>query len=256
MSYRAGNVGSHLGGALSMVEVLCVLFFTELKFNITNPRWEGRDRFILSKGHGSPSLYAVMAKAGIIDANLLSTFKANGSHLSAHPSMNLDLGLEFSTGSLGQGLSYGVGTALALRRLGNEQSRVFVLLGDGELNEGSVWEAAMSAAHFSLKNLVAIVDCNGLQQDGRTDQVMSLGNLRAKWLSFGWNAIEIDGHDLDQISSALKTRSETPVAIIANTIKGKGISFMEANRSWHHSRLTEKQLQEALLELEDNGDDR
>ena len=195
-----------------------------------------------------------MAKAGIIDENLLSTFKANGSQLSAHPSMNLDLGLEFSTGSLGQGLSYGVGTALALRRLGNEQSRVFVMLGDGELNEGSVWEAAMSASHFSLNNLVAIVDRNGLQQDGRTEQVMSLGNLSSKWLSFGWNAVEIDGHNLVEISSALKTRSESPVVIIANTVKGKGISFMEANRSWHHSRLTEKQLLDALMELQSNGD--
>jgi transketolase len=252
MSLNAGTVGAHLGGALSMAEILTVLYFDFLRYDRNNPFWDQRDRLILSKGHGSPALYAVLAMAGFFNEKELATFKADGSYLSAHPSMNLQMGIEFSTGSLGQGLSLAVGVGLAMHRKRNMDTRVVCILGDGEINEGSVWEAAMAASHFKLTNLVAIVDRNGLQQDGPTEKVMNLGNLTEKWLSFGWNCKEIDGHNIDEIQSVLKEDRDKPLCIVARTIKGKGVSFMEGNRSWHHSRLTKTQFDEAIREL--NGD--
>ena len=249
MSMAAGSVGAHLGGSLSMTEILAVLYFGVMRYDVQNPQWEQRDRFILSKGHGSPSFYAVLSLAGFIDEQDLATFKSDGDYLSAHPSMNVKKGIEFSSGSLGQGLSLGVGSALALKRKTNDVARVFVLLGDGELNEGSVWEAAMSAAHFRLSNLVAIVDKNGLQQDGMTKQVMDTGDLAAKWKSFGWTVREVDGHDLTALYDTLQSSADGPLAIIAHTIKGKGVSFMENNRAWHHSRLTQTQFDQAIAEL-------
>ena len=249
MALAAGSVGAHLGGALSMTEILSVLYFGVLRYDSKNPLWEERDRFILSKGHGSPSFYAVLSLAGFIDERDLRTFKSNDTYLSAHPSMNLEKGIEFSSGSLGQGLALGVGSALALKHKRNEVPRVFVLLGDGELNEGSVWEAAMSAAHFSLSNLVAIIDKNGIQQDGMTQQVMDMGDLAAKWKSFGWTVREVDGHDVTALHDILQSSLEGPLAIIAHTIKGKGVSFMENNRVWHHSRLTQAQFDQAIAEL-------
>jgi transketolase len=249
MALSAGSVGAHLGGALSMSEILSVLYCEILRYDSQNPLWDQRDRFILSKGHGSPSLYAALNLAGFIDTAELATFKANGTYLSAHPSMNLQKGIEFSSGSLGQGLSLGVGSAIALKRKSNDVSRVFVVLGDGELNEGSVWEAAMSAFHFRLSNLVAIVDKNGLQQDGMTTRVMDMGDLAGKWESFGWTVIQVDGHDVLALYEALQSRNDGPLAIIAHTVKGKGVSFMERNRAWHHSRLTQLQFDQAIAEL-------
>ena len=167
MSLAAGAAGAHLGGGLSMIEIMSALYFAVLRYDARNPLWEQRDRFILSKGHGAPALYAALSLAGFIDEKEFATFKANGTRLTGHPHMDLERGIEFSSGSLGQGLALGVGSALALRRKGNGLSRVFVLVGDGEINEGSIWEAAMSAAHFELSNLVAIVDNNGLSTMAR-----------------------------------------------------------------------------------------
>jgi transketolase len=254
MSLVAGPHGAHAGGALSMVEILSVLYLDVLRYDVKNPRWEQRDRFILSKGHGAPSLYAALCLAGFLEEKELSTFKANETRLYGHPSIDLSIGIEFSSGSLGQGLSLGVGTALALKLRGNDSSRVFVVLGDGECNEGSVWEAAMSAAHFGLPNLVAIVDRNGMQYDGFTEPVMNTGDLAAKWRSFGWIVREVDGHDVTALHDALTSPTggpaAAPLAIIARTIRGKGVSFMENARVWHHSRLTQAMYDQAMAELD------
>lgn len=258
MSLTAGPHGAHAGGALSMVEILSVLYLEVMRYDVKNPLWEQRDRFILSKGHGSPSLYAALCLAGFLDEKELATFKANETRLYGHPSMNPSMGIEFSSGSLGHGLSLGVGSALALKIRGNAASRVFVVLGDGELNEGSVWEAAMSAAHFGLPNLVAIVDRNGMQYDGFTEPVMNTGDLAAKWRSFGWMVREVDGHDVSAVHDALtaptagsgQSGGAAPLAIIARTIRGKGVSFMENARVWHHSRLTQAMYDQAMAELD------
>jgi transketolase len=248
MSLAAGSVGAHLGGGLSMIEIMAALYFGVLRYDVRNPRWELRDRFILSKGHGSLAYYGALSLAGFIDERYLATFKSNDTFLTGHPHMDLERGIEFSSGSLGQGLSLGVGTALALRSRANETSRVYVLVGDGEINEGSIWEAAMSAAHFKLSNLTLIVDKNGLQYDGGTRDVLDMGNLAAKWESFGWTALTVDGHNLSALLDALETPHDKPLAIIANTVKGKGVSFMENNRAWHHSRLTRAQFDQAMAE--------
>jgi transketolase len=250
MSLAAGAAGAHLGGGLSMIEIMAALYFGVLRYDARNPLWEQRDRFILSKGHGAPVLYAALSLAGFIDEKEFATFKANGTRLTGHPHMDLERGIEFSSGSLGQGLALGVGSALALRRKGNGLSRVFVLVGDGETNEGSIWEAAMSAAHFELSNLVAIVDNNGLQYDGATRDVMSMGDLPAKWESFGWVARTVDGHDVAALVDALQAPAAKPLAVIARTVKGKGVSFMEHNRAWHHARLTQAQFDRAMAELQ------
>jgi transketolase len=231
-----------------MMEIMSVLYFAVLRYDVQNPRWEHRDRFILSKGHGALAYYGALCIAGFIDEKDLATFKSNDTYLTGHPHMDLKRGIEFSTGSLGQGLSLGVGSALALRSRSNELSRVFVLVGDGEINEGSVWEAAMSAAHFKLSNLVVIVDKNGLQYDGITQDVLDMGDLAGKWESFGWMALTVDGHDVAALLDALQTPHDRPLAIIARTVKGKGVSFMENNRAWHHCRLNQAEFDRAMAE--------
>jgi len=253
MTLGAGPLGSHAGGALSMVEILSVLYLDVLRYDVKNPLWEQRDRFILSKGHGAPSFYAALVLAGFLEESELATFKSNETRLYGHPAMNPDLGIEFSSGSLGQGLSLGVGSALALKARSNDTSRVFVLVGDGECNEGSVWEAAMSAAHYGLSNLVAIVDRNGMQYDGFTEPVMNTGDLAGKWRSFGWTVLEIDGHDVNAVHEALTTAADVgkPLAIVARTIRGKGVSFMENARAWHHSRLTQAMFDQAMAEQDE-----
>jgi transketolase len=258
MTLGAGPLGAHAGGALSMVEILSVLYLDVLRYDVKNGLWEKRDRFILSKGHGSPSFYGALCLAGFIDEKELATFKANETRLYGHPAMNPSIGIEFSSGSLGQGLSLGVGTALALKSRGNDVSRTFVIVGDGELNEGSCWEAAMSANHFGLRNLVAIVDKNGMQYDGFTGPVMNTGDLAAKWRSFGWTAREVDGHDVEALHGALKAATAGPLVVIAKTIRGKGVSFMENARVWHHSRLTQAMFDQAMAEQDapDTGSDK
>ena len=244
---------SHLGGGLSMVEIFTVLYGSVLQFDPQNPEWENRDRFILSKGHGVLPFFVALHNAGFISQEELYTYKKNESNLISHPVMNLRLGIESSNGSLGHGLSMAVGISLALKRKDNLTSRVFVVLGDGECNEGSVWEASMSAAHFKLDNLVAIVDYNKLQSDGNSDTIMDIGVLEKKWESFGWEVISLDGHDInaliDALNKAASGSSVKPRVIIAHTVKGKGVSFMENNNAWHHNRLTLTTFEQALAEL-------
>ncbi len=254
MTYSTGNVGAHLGGSLSMVELLVTLYLSAVKYDVNNTNWENRDRVILSKGHGALALYPVLAEAGIIDGDELSTFKENGSRLGGHPSLNGLPGIEFATGSLGQGLSYGVGVCLALLRKNNNESRVFVILGDGECDEGSIWESAASASHFKLKNLVVIVDNNNIQYDGYTKDVLDMSPMEDKWRSFGWDTASIDGHDIGQILDAFSQLHNKPLVIIANTIKGKGISFMEGNYRYHNSTLNEGLYKKAMDELGEHID--
>jgi len=250
ISLAAGSTGAHLGGGLSMIEIMAVLYLGVMHYDTHNPLWEERDRFILSKGHGVLAYYTALNQAGFISGNDLMSFKSNTTFLYGHPSMNLQKGIEFSSGSLGLGLSLGVGSALALNRKSNKTSRIFVLMGDGECNEGSVWEAAASASHFGLQNLVAIIDKNCLQYDGKTCGIMSMESMADKWASFGWSVLEVDGHDVAALYDAFSTRSDMPLAVIAHTVKGKGVSFMENNPAWHHARLTQTQFEQAMAEQE------
>ena len=250
MAYAAGRAGSHLGGSLSMVELLAVLYTEILHYRADDPAWEERDRVIFSKGHAAMALYPALAAAGIISTTELATFKQDGSKLGAHPSLNGLPGIEFASGSLGLGLSTGVGVCLALRRKGNAVSRVFVLMGDGECDEGSVWEAAASAAHYGLDRLVAIIDQNGLQYDGATVEILDMAPMEDKWRSFGWDVLCIDGHDTSEIRRACLYESDRPLAILAGTVKGKGISFMENNGEYHNAVLTKALYERAAAELE------
>ena len=250
MIYQAGS--GHPGGSLSAVEVVTALFFRILRHHPQDPRWLDRDRFILSKGHAVPLLYAVLAQMGYFPLSELSSLRRLDSRLQGHPDRDLTMGIETSTGSLGQGLSFGVGVALA-GKLDQREYRVYVLLGNGECDEGQVWEAAMSAAHFKLDNLTTIVDHNQQQLDGWTKDVMDLGAFRDKWSSFGWEVMEIDGHNFDHILSAFKRAKEIkgkPTVIISHTIKGKGVSFMENNPDFHGRAPTREEMKKALEELE------
>ena len=247
MTYSVGNIGAHIGGALSLVEIFAALYLFDDYMNKEYITSENRTRLILSKGHGVMAQYATMKQAGIIDDNMLMTFKKQGSELFAHPHMNSKIGIEFSSGSLGQGLSQGVGVALALKRK-NNNAKVIVIVGDGECDEGSIWEAAMAASHFGLDNLYVIVDKNNIQYDGETTSVMDLGSIETKFEAFGWYSIKTDGHSIHEIKKALLCNSEKPKAIVALTIKGKGVSFMENNPKWHNGRLTTEQYEVALKE--------
>ena len=247
------NTSVHLGGGLSIVDVMAALYGAAMRFDPQNPVWEGRDRFILSKGHGVLGLYSALLASGIISEEVFNTFQTNGSDLIAHPVMNLPLGIESSNGSLGQGLSMGVGIALAAKKRG-QLHKTFVLLGNGECNEGSVWEAIASAAHLQLDNLVAIVDNNDFQSDGSSEVVLDYGDFTDKWKSFGWNVCPVDGHNIHQICQAFSQQhlNHRPKVVIAHTVKGKGVSFMENNNEWHHNRLTKANYEQAILELGDN----
>lgn len=250
MTYHVGNQGAHIGGALSIAEILAVLYAGILRYKTDEPRWEERDRFILSKGHGALALYPALATAGFLLDDELKEYKKNGSRITGHPGLHPEIGLEFASGSLGQGLSQGVGVGLALKMKGNATSRVFVLMGDGECNEGSVWEAAAAAVHYQLNTLVSIIDCNGIQYDGYTKEILSMEDLSAKWKAFGWETIVVDGHDIVSLYDALCVRSDKPIAVIAKTTKGKGVSFMENNWRWHNSRLSKEQYEQACAEQE------
>jgi transketolase len=246
------NLSTHLGGGLSMVEIMATLYARVLRYDRANPRWPERDRFILSKGHGVLGYFSALLAAGIINEEIYNTFQTNGSDLIAHPVMNLDLGIESSNGSLGQGLSMAVGIALAARKKG-QTFGTYVLLGDGECNEGSVWEAVMSAAQLKLENLVIVIDYNKLQSDGDARQIVDLADLAGKFRSFGWDTREVDGHDIGQLVEAFERPSAPgkPRVVVAHTVKGKGISFMENNNEWHHNRLTKANYELALSELVD-----
>jgi transketolase len=251
MIHASGTAG-HYGGSLSCVEILACLFFRHMKHEPGNPGWPGRDRFVLSKGHAAPALYAALAEAGYFPVAHLDTFKRFGSILQGHPDMLLTPGVEMSTGSLGQGLSAALGLALAAR-LDGRGSRVYVLLGDGELDEGSVWEAAMAAAHHRVHNLTAILDRNNLQVSGPTEQSMRLEPVASKWQAFGWEVFPVDGHDPSEILEALQRANEVkdkPSILIARTVKGKGIPALEGKTAGHSCSLTEEQFAEAMGRLE------
>lgn len=248
MGLKTGSNGAHFGGGLSLVEIMAVLYLSVMRVDPARPRWPERDRFILSKGHGAMAYYAALKQAGFVTDEELMTFKSNHTFLYGHPSMNLDKGIEFSSGSLGLGLALGTGTVMGLRKRGNNTSRVFVLMGDGECDEGSVWESAASAAHFGLSNLVAIVDKNGLQYDGPTREILNMDGMAEKWESFGWQARVVDGHNVSELLDAFDRLDGKPTVVIANTVKGKGVPFMEHNPAWHHSRLTQAQFDELTAE--------
>ena len=253
MGHAAGRKGAHFGGGLSCIEILACLYGGIMNIDPHNPTRDNRDVFILSKAHGVLALYTALAHTGFFPLDDLNTFERNESELSGHPVMNIERGIEISGGSLGMGFSQGVGIALGCRRR-HFDNHVFVLLGDGECDEGSNWEAAMAAAHFKLDSLIVIVDNNKLQYDGRPAEVMNLLSLEDKFLSFGFDVREVDGHDTTSLSNALRSatndRNQKPKAIIADTVKGKGVSFMENQPAWHHGVLSEKQYQQAMSEVE------
>jgi transketolase len=242
----------HPGGSLSGVEILTYLYFKEMNINKDNLDSKERDYFILSKGHAAPVLYATLSEAGFIEEKELMTLRKLGSKLQGHPDSKKIKAIDVSTGSLGQGISNAVGVAIGAK-IDNANSTIYTLLGDGELQEGLVWEALMSAAHYKLDNLVAFVDYNKLQIDGNNEDVMGIKPLDKKFESFGWNVITIDGHDFKQIEKALQSAKQIdqrPTVIIANTVKGRGVSFMENNAGWHGSAPSIEQRDLALNELE------
>ena len=249
-AFSAGAKSAHIGGALSIVEIVSTLYGGIMKFNPKNPLDPNRDRFILSKGHACLALYSVLAENGYFEREELKNFEKSGSFLLGHPVMNKVKGIEFSTGSLGMGLSLGIGVAYAAKRRSMEY-RTYVVLGDGECNEGSVWEGIMSAPHLKLDNLIVIIDKNNLQQTGRNQDILNLGNLPEKLRNFGWDTHEVDGHNINELLEVLskKDKKLKPTSIIANTIKGKGFSFSENNNQWHHTILTKKNYDIALQEL-------
>lgn len=241
----------HTGGSLSSVEILVSLYYVVMNHRPQDPEWEDRDRFILSKGHAAPALYTVLAHCGYFPKEELNTLRRLGSKLQGHPKANSVPGIEVSTGSLGQGLSIANGIALGLR-LNKKQSRVYVLLGDGEIQEGMVWEAAMSASHYSIDNLCAIVDNNGFQIDGAVQKVMNIYPIAEKFFAFGWEVFEVNGHDFVELIDAFdsaKSVSGKPSVIIARTVKGKGVSFMEGKYEYHGVPPTDDELARALKEL-------
>ena len=240
----------HPGGSLSSVEILTYLYFKHMNIDVNNPRMENRDRFVLSKGHAAPALYSVLALRGFFDFELLKTLRQPGSILQGHPDMNKIPGVDMSTGSLGQGVSAAVGMALSSKHFGTG-FKVYSILGDGEIEEGQVWEAAMFAAHKNLSNLTIFVDYNNLQIDGTIEEVNSATPIDKKFEAFNWHTIVIDGNDFDQIEAALKEAEtvDKPVAVIAKTVKGKGVSFMEDVVGWHGVAPNDEQYEQAMAEL-------
>jgi len=249
MLAKAGS--GHPGSSLSTVDLLVALFYNKLKHNPQQPAWPDRDRFVMSKGHGCPALYAVLAEMGYFGIDKLDTLRQFGSILQGHPCMKTTPGIEISGGSLGQGLSVGLGIALAAK-LDKKDYRTYVMLGDGEIEEGQVWEAAMAASHYKADNLCAIIDQNGLQIDGFIHEIMSSYPIPDKWRGFGWHVIEINGHDYKAISSAYDEAEKIkgrPTVIVAKTIKGKGVSFMENQVDWHGKAPSKDEAERALAEL-------
>ncbi len=240
----------HPGGSLSACEIVSALYFKEMNVKSDNPNWEDRDRFILSKGHGAPVLYAALAEKGYFPKEELMKLRKIDSMLQGHPDMKGTPGVDMSTGSLGQGLSAANGMALAAK-LDNKDYNVYVLLGDGEVQEGMVWEAAMLSSHYELDNIIAFLDNNGLQIDGENEEVMGVDPLDKKWEAFGWNVIKINGHDFEEIFNSLESakKSTKPTIIIANTVKGKGVSYMENKVGWHGKAPDSEQTKQALKEL-------
>lgn len=245
------SASGHPGGSLSAADIVTTLFFNELNIDPSNPKDENRDRFVLSKGHAVPVLYSALARRGFFAPEELLTLRKTGSRLQGHPNMNDLPGIDMSTGSLGQGISAAVGMALA-GKTDNKSYRVYALLGDGELEEGQVWEASMCAAHYKLDNLTIFVDFNGLQIDGEITKVMNPSPIDKKFEAFGWNVLIIDGHNYDEILDAIekaKNHKGQPTVIICNTIKGKGVSFMENEAGWHGTAPSKEQCEQAMKDL-------
>lgn len=246
ISYNSGEP-SHIGGALSLVEILAVIY-SNFNIKVSKPV----DRFILSKGHGFLVLLSTLCCKNFIKKRDILQFQKNGSNFIAHPIMNKSIGIETSNGSLGQGLSFGVGLAISYKKKENYNS-IIVVVGDGECYEGSIWEAAITATENNLNNLFVVVDCNGHQNDGAINKMMSFKEMKKKWLGFGWNVNSCDGHNISEIIKAFKKNSKSkPTAIIANTIKGKGVNFMENNNDWHHGRLTKSLYLESIKSINKN----
>ena len=249
MEYHSGKKGAHLGGSLSAIELLAVLYGEIMHYNPKEPFWEGRDRFIMSKAHGAMALYAALKQAGFLSEADIAGALDGTSPYYEHPQRNEEKGIEISGGSLGQGLSLSVGMGLAMQKKRNGQSKIYVMLGDGECNEGAVWEAAASAIHFGLKQIVILVDVNGLQYGGPTEKILRAGSLKDRWSGMGFSVLETDGHNVRKIREALLFQTDAPKVILAHTVKGKGVSFAENRVEWHSAFLTEALYGQAMEEL-------
>ena len=249
MACDCGKNGSHVGPGLSAIEIMATLYGDVMRYDVNNPYDENRDRLVVSKGHCVLAYYSVLNKVGFLSDDDIASFETNGSHFHGHAMRNLENGIEFSGGSLSMGMTFAVGQALACKRKGLE-SRVFALVGDGECDEGLIWEAAMSAANYGLNNFTVIVDRNQLQYDGYTRDVMDQIDLGKKFKAFGFDVFEVDGHDCLALSKALKTTGSNPTCVIADTVKGKGVSFIEGLKEWHHHTLTPEQYEQAVKEVE------
>lgn len=244
----------HPGGSLSAVDMITALYFHVMRIDPQNPRWEDRDRFVLSKGHACPALYAALARRGFFDPKHLTTLRQYHSILQGHPDMNKTPGIDISSGSLGNGLAIGVGMAMS-GRLHHQDYMTYVMLGDGEVQEGMVWEAAMAAHHHDLGNLVAIVDCNGVQINGWVNEIMTVEPLADKWRAFGWNVVEVNGHNMKDLLTVLHTAKTMrhPTVILMRTVKGRGVSFMEDDCKWHGNSPSDEELVQATLEIGEGG---
>ena len=244
----------HPGGSLSAVDMITALYFHVMRIDPQNPRWEDRDRFVLSKGHACPALYAALARRGFFDPKHLTTLRQYHSILQGHPDMNKTPGIDISSGSLGNGLAIGVGMAMS-GRLHHQDYMTYVMLGDGEVQEGMVWEAAMAAHHHDLGNLVAIVDCNGVQINGWVNEIMTVEPLADKWRAFGWNVVEVNGHNMKDLLTVLHTAKTMrhPTVILMRTVKGRGVSFMEDDCKWHDNSPSDEELVQAILEIGEGG---
>lgn len=244
----------HPGGSLSAVDMITALYFHVMRIDPQNPRWEDRDRFVLSKGHACPALYAALARRWFFDPKHLTTLRQYHSILQGHPDMNKTPGIDISSGSLGNGLAIGVGMAMS-GRLHHQDYMTYVMLGDGEVQEGMVWEAAMAAHHHDLGNLVAIVDCNGVQINGWVNEIMTVEPLADKWRAFGWNVVEVNGHNMKDLLTVLHTAKTMrhPTVILMRTVKGRGVSFMEDDCKWHGNSPSDEELVQATLEIGEGG---
>ena len=244
----------HPGGSLSAVDMITALYFHVMRIDPQNPRWEDRDRFVLSKGHACPALYAALARRGFFDPKHLTPLRQYHSILQGHPDMNKTPGIDISSGSLGNGLAIGVGMAMS-GRLHHQDYMTYVMLGDGEVQEGMVWEAAMAAHHHDLGNLVAIVDCNGVQINGWVNEIMTVEPLADKWRAFGWNVVEVNGHNMKDLLTVLHTAKTMrhPTVILMRTVKGRGVSFMEDDCKWHGNSPSDEELVQAILEIGEGG---
>ena len=249
MAYDCGKNGSHVGPGLSSIEIMATLYGDVLRYDVNNPNNENRDRLVVSKGHCVLAYYSALNKVGFLSDEDIASFETNGSHFHGHAMRNLENGIEFSGGSLSMGMTFAVGLALSCKRKGLP-SRVFVLVGDGECDEGLIWEASMSAAHYGLNNFTVIVDRNKLQYDGPTQNVMNQIDLGKKFEAFGFDVAVVDGHDCDALSKALQKTCDKPTCVIADTIKGKGVSFIEGVKEWHHHTLSLEEYEQAIKEVE------